>query len=186
MAFAQQNKGLFKFESYESVSHYLNVEQLEYDINDLYVFKTFDEFWKFNTSGFLSGPVIHVFNSDGLYLDLIKSDEVMEKLSDFGNIQKKPKKNALHISSWFNGLINLKTQESIIKEDGASLYFVLNWAVFFNQPEKIELLFKWYDVLKRQQASGKNIQIVLLDMDLQEFWDLSEEKKQDMLKQFNQ
>lgn len=164
----QNQNSLFEFENNDSIDKYLEENKLNC-----------------NNNGYLVGPIVHVFNSDGLYLENLKLSDVIDKLSNFKNIRKKPKKNAINIDSWINKIVNYKTLQPLLKQDNKDYYFVLNWAIFFNKDINNEALFKWYEVLERQKLNGKDIQVILINMDLQDSWDLSEEKKESILKQAN-
>lgn len=182
---AQNNKAFFEFQNYESIANYL--KQIEYKVSDedVFIFKSFDNFVEYNKDGYLKGPIIYAFNSDGFYLEDITPDEIEEKISNFKKIEKKAKKNAVSIDKWISGIVNFNSHESIVREAKIDYYFVLNWAIFFNKPDSINELFKWYDALRRQKNDGQNIQIILLDMDLQDSWNLSSEKKSSILSQAN-
>lgn len=176
---------VFEFQNGEKIERYLVENKFEFNNSDIAIFNTFEDFFKFNNDGYLIGPVVHVFDKDGLYLEYIKISDIIEKLSNFKKIRKNPKKNAIHIDSWFNGLVNYRTLQPLVKKEKADYYFVLSWAKFFNKRENMEAIFKWYDVLQRQKLKGENIQIVLLNMDFQDSWELAPEKKVDILKQAN-
>lgn len=184
-AFSQSNPPKFKFENNTTIVKFLQENQLQCSGEDLFIFKTFEDFYKFNAEGFLKGPVVHVFDKNGNYLEAIAPEDAVKKMSNFNKIKSKPKKDGLNIESWLDRLVNSQTLEAINRGAGVDYYFVINWAIFFNKPEAIKAAFEWYDVLKRQQQKGENIQIVLLDMDLQDSWGLSEEKKDGILKQAN-
>ncbi|QXP78692.1 MULTISPECIES: hypothetical protein [Winogradskyella] len=181
----QSQNSLFEFQNDNSIDKYLEKNKLSCDKSELFIFKNFDSFITYNNNGYLVGPIVHVFNSDGIYLENFKLSEVIDKLSNFKNIRKKPKKKAINIDSWINKIINYKTLKPLLKQDNKDYYFVLNWAIFFNKDINNEALFKWYEVLKRQKLNGKDIQVILINMDLQDSWDLSEEKKESILKQAN-
>lgn len=181
----QSQTAVFEFQNAEKLDSFLLENQFEFNTNDLVVFNTFEDFFKFNNDGYLIGPVVHVFNKDGLYLEYIKISDIIDKLANFKKIRSKPKKDAIHIDSWFNGLVNYKTLQPLSKKEKVDYFFVLSWAKFFNKSENIDALFKWYDVLLRQKLKDDNIQIVLLNMDFQDSWELSQEKKADLLKQAN-
>ncbi|TYB75102.1 MULTISPECIES: hypothetical protein [Bizionia] len=183
--YIQSQNVVFEFQNSEKIESYLVEHQLKFNNNDIVIFKVFEDFFKFNNDGYLIGPVVHVFNKDGLYLEYIKIADIIDKLANFKRIRNKPKKEALHIDSWFNGLVNYKTLQPLVKQQNTDYYFVLSWAKFFNKPENIDAVFKWYEVLERQKLKGENIQIVLLNMDFQDSWELSPEKKEDLLKQAN-
>lgn len=183
-AFAQNSKSSFAFQNSENVIDYLSALEVEYSGDDIFIFESFDDFVEFNAAGFLKGPLIHVFNSDGIYLEDISPDEVVTKLSSFKKIKKKPNSQAIHISTWSDGLVNIKDLRPLRIASNVDYYFVLNWALFINRDSNKEL-FKWYKVLKRQMLGGQSIQLILLDMDLQEGWNLSAEKKTNILKQAN-
>ncbi|MGY0391240.1 hypothetical protein ACW5R3_01615 [Bizionia sp. KMM 8389] len=176
---------LFEFQNSDKIESYLINNQQKFNNNNIATFKSFEDFLKFNNAGYLKGPVVHVFNKDGLYLEYIKIADVVDKLSNFKKIKNKPKKDAIHVDSWFDGLVNYKTLQPIVKQENTDFYFVLSWALFFNKPENIDAIFKWNDVLQRQKLKGEHIQIVLLNMDFQDSWELTPEKKADILKQVN-
>ena len=182
----QGQNPIFEFHDHESIDLYLEENQLEYNESELFIFKEFEGFYNYSNEGYLRGPVVHVFDSNGVYLEYLKVSEVIDKLSNFKNIRKRPKKDALNIDGWISRLVNYKTLTPLIKEADKDYYFVLNWGIFFNKPHNIEALFKWNEVLQRQKLNGKNIQIIVLNMDLQESWGLSPEKQMDILKQANQ
>lgn len=181
----QSQNSLFEFQNDNSIDKYLEENKLSCNKTELFIFKNFDSFITYNNNGYLVGPIVHVFNSDGIYLENFKLSEVIDKLSNFKNIRKKPKKKAINIDSWINKIVNYKTLQPLLKQDNKDYYFVLNWAIFFNKDINNEALFKWYEVLERQKLKGKDIQIILINMDLQDSWDLSEEKKESILKQAN-
>jgi len=178
-----QSEDRFKFENDKAIEDYVETYALDFDDEDLFIFNDFEAFLKFNNEGYLLGPIVHVFNDEGLYLESIEPYEVDKKLSNFKKIKNKPSKKAIHVDHWFNNLVNYKTQEAIVKKGEADYYFVLNWAIFFKKPDSIKALSKWYKVLKRQQTDrGENIQIVLLNMDFQDSWNMSAEKREHLLK----
>ncbi|TYB78727.1 hypothetical protein [Bizionia myxarmorum] len=181
----QSQNSNFEFQNEEKIESFLVENQLEFNREDLVIFKNFEAFLKFNNDGYLIGPVVHVFDKDGLYLEYIKISDIIDKLSNFKKIRNKPKKDAIHIDSWFNDLVNYKTLQPLQKTENNDYYFVLSWAKFFNKSKNMDALFKWYKVLQRQKIKGENIQIVLLNMDFQDYWELSPEKKEDLLKQAN-
>ncbi|WP_156179534.1 hypothetical protein [Bizionia psychrotolerans] len=173
------------FKIKKKIESFLVQNQFDFNNNDIFIFKGFEDFFKFNNDGYLIEPVVHVFDKNGLYLEYIKPSEVIEKLSNFKKIRNNPKKNAIHIDSWINGFVNYNTLQPFVKQQNVEYYFVLSWALFVKKNENIEAIFKWYDVLQRQKLKGENIQIVLLNMDFQDSWELSTEKKEDLLKQAN-
>lgn len=178
-------KPVFEFQNSKDIDQYLVLNQFNFNAKDIFIFESFDDFFKFNDAGYLMSPVVHVFNKDGLYLEYIKISDIIEKLSNFDKIRHKPKKNAIHIDRWLNGLINYKSLQPVIKKENTEYYFVLSWALFVKKPQNIEAIFKWYDVLLRHKLKGENIEIILLNMDFQDSWELSPEKKENMLKQVN-
>ena len=185
--FAQDKKGEFKFENTETIQEFLEKNQIQFNSDDLFVFKDFDSFLKYNEESFLRGPVIHVFDKNGMYLEILNTEKkIADKLIDLKKIKKKPNKNALNIDVWIDRLVNFKTYNTIEKQKNVDFYFVLNWGIFFNSPnDSIRDISKWYEILKRQKTNGQNIQIILFNMDFQDMWNLSNEIKEDLLKQVN-
>lgn len=182
-----QNEDRFKFENSQTIEEYINIHTPDFKDEDVFVFDDFESFLKFNNDGYLAGPIIHVFNGEGAYLEDIEPHEVEKKLSNFKKIKNKPSKKAILVGDWFNNLVNYKTLKPIIKKDKVDYYFVLNWALFLKKPDNIKELSKWYKVLQRQQTDrGENIQIVLLNMDFQDSWNMSKEKREHLLKVSNQ
>ncbi|MDT0293067.1 hypothetical protein ACFQ3R_09670 [Mesonia ostreae] len=182
-----QNEDRFKFENSQTIEEYVNTHALDFKNEDVFVFNDFEAFIKFNNEGYLAGPLVHVFNDKGLYLESIEPYEVEKKLSNFKKIKNKPSKKAILVDDWFNNLVNYKTQEPIVKKDKVDYYFVLNWALFLKKPDSVKELSKWYKVLQRQQTDrDENIHIVLLNMDFQDSWNMSKEKREHLLKVSNQ
>ena len=185
LTIAQKNKALFEFQNTESVDNFLKKMKYKVNYEDVYIFRSFDGFFEYNKNGYLKGPIIYVFNSEGFFLEDITPLEVEEKLSNFKKIEKRAKKGAVTIEEWLSKIENFKDCQITERSSDFDYYFVLNWAIFFNKPDSINELFKWYDVLRRQKEQGQNIQIILLDMDLQDSWNLSPEKKSSILSQVN-
>lgn len=172
-----------KFESFESIVEYANNHKLDFNQEDLFVLGSLDDILDFSSSGLLKGPVVHVFSSEGLYLERIIPDNAKKKLTDFSRIRKKSKKNTYSMEKWFSQFVNCKDGTPISRKDNVDYYFVITWAFAFQGELRVSTAFKWYDLLQRKKVEGENIQIILLNLDLQELWNLSPEVKADLLKQ---
>ena len=107
-----------------------------------------------------------------------------KKLSNFKKINRKPNKDYPDLKFWREKLIHFNSKQ-ILEERNSDFYFVLNWGFLHNDEESIELINHWYDVLKRHQDNGENIKVVLLNIDLQDQWDLSPESRENVLKIVN-
>lgn len=186
LCYPQNKKGVFKFEDKSTIENYLKeINILDMAQEDIFIFKDFESLLEFSKKGHLHGPVVHVFDSEGNYLEAIEPDKTMDKLSDFKNIKHKAKKNAFNLDEWDTELVNIQTLNGLKKVNDCNYYFLIAWAKFFDNPQDIKEVYAWHDVLTRQKNKGIKIQVILLNMDLQNSWNLPEEKKENILQQLN-
>lgn|GEM_PF-1052202 len=171
------------FISSDSIENYIKVKNLSFENQDIYVLKNLESF-KTYSQGYLKSPVIYVFNSKGNYLDFIHNANAEKKLSNLKKINRKSNKDYPDLKFWREKLIHFNSKQ-ILEERNSDFYFVLNWGFLHNDEESIELINHWYDVLKRHQDNGENIKVVLLNIDLQDQWDLSPESRENVLKIVN-
>jgi hypothetical protein len=182
----QNKKGVFKFEDKSTIENYLKeINILNTAQDDIFIFKNFENLLKFSQGGHLHGPVVHVFDFEGNHLEAITPEKTMDKLSDFKNIKRKAKKDSFNFKEWSSMFVNIQTLNDLKKINKCEYYFVIAWAKFFDNPQDIKEVYAWYDVLNRQKNKGVEIQVILLNMDLQNSWNLPEEKKENILQQLN-
>lgn len=174
----------FEFQDKNSIPVFLEKNDFSVDNKDLYVFKNLESFLEYNKNGYLIGPIIFVFNSKGEFLETIDPETAEKKLTNFKRIKNKSKKNINKIDFWKNKLLSLETSLTFEKVSTYEYYFIINWGIFFNEKNKFEELFDWYNILKRQRQNY-NIKIILLNMDLQNRWNLKDEVKMSILNQAN-
>ncbi|SHI33622.1 hypothetical protein SAMN04488096_101178 [Mesonia phycicola] len=171
------------FISSDSIENYIKVKNLSFENQDIYVLKNLESF-KTYSQGYLKSPVIFVFNADGEYVDLINNVNAEKKLSKFKRINNKTSEEYPGLNFWKERISHFESGD-LLKDTPVEYTFILNWGLLFGDIENIEMIDHWYKVLLRQKANGKNIKIVLLNVDLQKSWNLSPKMEKWVLNNVN-
>jgi hypothetical protein len=171
------------FISSDSIENYIKVKNLSFENQDIYVLKNLESF-KTYSQGYLKSPIIFVFNADGEYVDFINNVTAEKKLSKFKRINNKISEEYPGLDFWKERISHFESGD-LLKDTPAEYTFILNWGLLFRDVENIEMIDHWYKVLLRQKANGKDIKIVLLNVDLQKSWNLSPKMEKWVLNNVN-
>lgn len=178
-----QDKSSASFLTTDSIKNYTQAKELSYKSRDIYILKDLESF-KTYSQGYLKSPVIYVFNADGEYVDLINNVNAEKKLSKFKRINNKTSEEYPGLYFWKERISHFESGD-LLKDTPVEYTFILNWGLLFGDIENIEMIDHWYKVLLRQKANGKNIKIVLLNVDLQKSWNLSPKMEKWVLNNVN-
>lgn len=183
-----QSGYVFKFGNSDSLDVYIKKDELLFHPEDVYIVKDFESFKEYTQASFFRSPMIYVFNKEGDYLERFDNMSAERKLSNFKRIRNKPDKDKPNLDFWTQKIAHYKS--GAVFED-SHLYnytFVINWGYLLEGgegPKIVKILNEWYKVLLRQKASGKDIKIIMLNIDLQDHWNLSQTWRDWVLEQIN-
>ncbi|MGO3708286.1 MAG: hypothetical protein ACTJGD_03695 [Mesonia hippocampi] len=178
---------IYTFKSADSITRYIEQNKLMFQPEDVYITKDFESFKAYSETKYYQTPRIYIFNSEGDFLETITNVNAERKLSNFKRIKKKPARNESNLDFWTQKLIHYKS-ENLYKDTHTYTYtFVINWYLLDTEqkPIVLKLWKEWYDVLLRQKAAGEDIQIILLNIDAQDYWELSPTWREYVLENLN-
>ena len=183
-----QKEYTYNFKNSDSLDAYIEKYELPFQEGDIYITKDFENsFRPYSESKFLRSPRIYVFNAEGQFLESINNITSEKKLANFKKIRKRPEKNEPSLDFWTSKIVHYKTGNDYEDPKNYDYTFVVNWDLIESEQTEqlIEIYSEWYNVLLRQKAKGENIQIILLNIDLQEHWELSPYMRKFVLENVN-
>ena len=183
-----QKQYTYNFKNSDSLDAYIEKYELPFQEGDIYITKDFENsFRPYSESKFLRSPRIYVFNAEGQFLESINNITSEKKLANFKKIRKRPEKNEPSLDFWTSKIVHYKTGNDYEDPKNYDYTFVVNWDLIESEQTEqlIEIYSEWYNVLLRQKAKGENIQIILLNIDLQERWELSPYMRKFVLENVN-
>ena len=183
-----QKEYTYNFKNSDSLDAYIEKYELPFQEGDIYITKDFENsFRPYSESKFLRSPRIYVFNAEGQFLESINNITSEKKLANFKKIRKRPEKNEPSLDFWTSKIVHYKTGNDYEDPKNYDYTFVVNWDLIESEQTEqlIEIYSEWYNVLLRQKAKGENIQIILLNIDLQERWELSPYMRKFVLENVN-
>jgi len=183
-----QKEYTYNFKNSDSLDAYIEKYELPFQEGDIYITKDFENsFRPYSESKFLRSPRIYVFNAEGQFLESINNITSEKKLANFKKLRKRPEKNEPSLDFWTSKIVHYKTGNDYEDPKNYDYTFVVNWDLIESEQTEqlIEIYSEWYNVLLRQKAKGENIQIILLNIDLQERWELSPYMRKFVLENVN-
>lgn len=170
--FAQKNISIdFNIENEESLKAYLTENKVSFENDDLYYIKDFNSFAYLNNNDKLQVPEILFFNSNGyLVKNRFNDNECSQVINEIEKINSLKFNKKITINDWLKHISPLNQD---ITENG-SLFIIINWAKFVDKFN--EQSFEWYKELKNQNSNLK-VNCILLNLDIQENWNLTEQQK---------
>lgn len=173
LAVCQKVDITFKSVNQDSIVNYLNKHQLSYDLNDLAILKDIKVFSNYSKTERLVVPEAYFFRSDG-YLLKNKNRGVScgATVKDLSKIIKSKIDINQKLSTWFEELTFFGTQPNL--EETYDIYVFINWAIFLDSNNITS--FNWYQSLKENK--DLKIKVILVNLDVQEIWNLTEGQKQ--------
>ena len=161
----------FKLENEESLNSYLIANKVNLEKDDLYILNDFASFANFNNNNRLQVPEILFFNSQGyLVKNRFNNNECTEVINDIEKINSFEFDKNVKIEDW---LKNIKPLHNGSKSD-KEYFVIINWAIYVGKINKQS--FSWYNELKKT-ISNSNVNCILLNLDVQEDWNLNEKQK---------
>ena len=182
-----QSQYVYNFKNSDSLDSYIQKNNLVFHPEDIYITKDFESFKAYTETELFRSPIIYVFNQDGKYLESIDNLTSEKKLSNFNKIKSKPDKDQPNLDFWIEKITHYKSNEILGHSDSYTYTFLINWDIINSEQKQIivDILNEWYSVLLRQKAVGKNIKIILLNIDIQDYWGLSPEWREYVLENVN-
>ncbi|MAN29361.1 MULTISPECIES: hypothetical protein [Mesonia] len=182
-----QSQYVYNFKNSDSLDSYIQKNNLVFHPEDVYITKDFESFKAHTQTSFFASPIIFVFNKEGKYLESIDNISAERKLSNFKRIRKKPDKDQLSIEFLTEKIAHYKSGEVYNDAHSYTYTFVINWMLVSGEqkPIIIKLLNEWYSVLLRQKKAGENIKIILLNIEPQDHWGLSQTWREYVLENLN-
>lgn len=161
----------FKIENKETLNSFLLENDLNVDNNDLYTIKDFTSFVYFNNTDKLQVPEILFFNSDGyLVKNRFNNNECSQVINDIQKINSLEFDKNITINELLKNITPVYKNSTETKK----YYVVINWAKFVGKINKQS--FDWYNDLKKS-SSNTNVNCILLNLDVQENWNINEQQK---------
>jgi len=161
-----------KIENQNSLETYLNEFGIEtehlYTLKDIFAFK------EFHFTGKLNFTDVLFFNSDGyLVKNRFNKGECSQVINEIEQINSAEFEKNTKVDYWLKYIKPIK-QSSIETEGEKEYTVIINWAKFIGKYNKQS--FEWYNELKNSPSYSK-INVIFLNLDIQEDWELSQEDK---------
>jgi hypothetical protein len=170
--YAQKNISInFNIENIESLNKYLIENKVTIEENDLFSIKSFNSFAYLNNDDKLQVPEILFFNSNGfLVKNRFNDNECSQVINEIEKIDSLKFNKNITINDWLEHISPLNNDTT----ENGSIYIIINWAKFVDKFN--EQSFEWYKELKNQDSNLK-VNCILLNLDIQEKWNLTEKQK---------
>ena len=151
-------------------------------VSDFFYFKDFNSFTSASKNRYLSIPDAFFFNKEGNLVRYKKSSsDCNAKVGDFINDLKEFSNAPSDSSININKLLPLFESESKIEIKKTDVTVFLTWAVFAGKVNKNKT-FEWIKLLEKAKSNGINISFYLINCDLQDSWNLTNEQKNKIIK----
>lgn len=172
-AFAQKKVEInFKMENDSTIIQYLKENKIDFSNNQIATLKGIGTFAEFGRTKKLTIPEAYFFNSKG---ERIKNNgrgvycgveiKKLEKISKYKTDPNQTLENFLNDITILDG--------SQFADENADIYIIITWGKFASSESETSL--NWFTNLKKQEKL--KIKILLLNLDVHESWNLSEEQK---------
>ncbi len=159
-----------------ALENYLQEAKVDFDEKDLAVLNNVNAFAVFNDKERISVPEAYFFNKEGKRVkDNFKGTSCGQVISNPEKISKAPASGEEHLNDWLKYISLYKAGSDNLINDGYDAYVIIPWAIFMTSVSKDinQTSFNWYRSLKNH----KNIKVILLNLDVQQGWELSNEQK---------
>lgn len=172
----------FKEENKASLISFLDAKEAVYEQEDVAVLKDFRTFIAYNDSEKLVAPEAYFFNKDGYrVINNFKGTRcglVINNIREVNNAPLDESKD--HINNWLKNFTFLSdSSHHTNPEDDYDVYVIISWAKFADPIAKGNIndtTLSWYKSLK--ENPDLKIKTILLNIDVQESWALSDEYKE--------
>lgn len=165
-----------KIENESSLKHFL-VKNGYSDTIKIYAFKDLNTFYSALQKAKL--PDAQFFNKNGYYVDYhLKPEDCNESVGPFiessENINQLNHIDSIKITEVLKDVIDINTKNPIELKDSIDSYIILYWAKFLGGKLNREKSLEWLEVYNASPDKNKNVQLIFLNMDYQDFWGINE------------
>ena len=161
-------------ENTTTLTRYLDENKVAYDVKDLATLDHINSWIYFNNNKMLSVPEAYFYNKDGFRItEDFKGDRCGAAISGIDKINSYKFDSNDSLNKWMaDYLVFPFTQENVFDHayDG---YVVIFYGKVFSKYKTNPTSFNWYNRLKE----NKNIKTILLNIDLQDNWEITAEQK---------
>lgn len=171
----------FTEENNTSLIALLDAKDISYNKDDIAVLKDFRTFVVYNDTDKLVTPEAYFFNKDGYrVVNNFKGTRCGLVINNIQEVNNAPvQENKEHINDWLKDFTYLSLDSQHNKQVDYDVYVIITWAKFVDHisdgaANKISL--DWYKSLK--ENPDLKIKTILLNIDIQESWALSDEHKE--------
>lgn len=172
----------FKEENKGSLISFLDAKEADHEEEDVAILKDFRTFIAYNDNKKLVAPEAYFFNKDGYrVVNNFKGTSCGLVINNIQEVNNAPvEESKEHISNWLKDFAFLSdSSHHTNTEDDYDVYVVISWAKFADHIAKgsiNETTLSWYKSLK--ENTDLKIKTILLNLDVQESWALSDEHKE--------
>ncbi len=157
---------------------FLDRNNVDYKKEDLATLNSAYAYGLFSNNGYLKVPEAHFFNSDGYRVhNNFKGTNCGQVINNADKINTAPTDKKELINDFAENFDFMAVpNEAQTKYDA---YVVISWGIFADKDvhQANETAFKWYKSLKKNYPDMK-IKVILLNIDLQEKWQLTKEQEE--------
>ncbi|AWI24630.1 hypothetical protein [Flavobacterium pallidum] len=172
---AQQSVAVtFTLQDVASLERYLSEQGVAFRATDLVTLKNFNAFANYNKQDKLSVPEIYFFNREGFMVrNRFNKNECTEVIGDIDKINAMKAIRTEKLSAW---LSQIAVSEGNDTQTSPDCTIIIDWAVFAGKEMNAQA-FEWYREINKQKANGRKIKCYLLNLDLQQSWNLTDNQK---------
>ena len=172
LAFSQNVKIDFKIENQNSITKYLDDKKVEYTLDDIAILRDIKVFGDYGKTERLVVPEAYFFNKDGFLLkNNNKGVGCGASIKNLSKILKSKYDVNETISTRLKDYKILGNNDVLTEQ--YDIYILINWAIFLDSNN--ETSFNWYKSLKSNK--DLKIKVILINLDVQESWNLTEGQK---------
>jgi hypothetical protein len=162
----------FQIENDSSIVKYLVEKKVDFINNQIATLKTFNGFVRFNNEGKLVIPEAYFYNSKGELIN--NKGKGVNCGSEIKELEKISKMKS-YPNNTFNDFLKdvdiIENEKNV--ENSFDLYIVITWGKFLNSESETSL--NWFSNIRK--VKEMKIKILLLNLDLQEKWNLTDDQK---------
>ena len=172
---AQKKRDIeFKIEDEASITQYLDERNIDYSIDELAMLSNTKAFNTYAQAGNLKVPDAYFFNSKGERL--VKTAKGTSCGVEIKKLAKIAKSKSDSTDLLTNFLKNVSVLDSSDFSSGeADVYVVITWGKVLAEDSETSL--SWFTHLKKVADKGIKVKVLLLNIDVQSKWNLSEAQK---------
>ena len=171
--FAQKKVEInFKMENDSTILQYLKENKIDFSNNQIATLRGIGTFGEYGRAKKLTVPDAFFFNSKG---ELIKNEgKGMDCAAELKKLEKVSKMKSDPNQTLTNFLDDITILDgSELADETIDLYIVITWGKFLSSESETSL--NWFSSLKKEE--NLKIKVLLLNLDIQERWNLTDDQK---------